>query len=274
MKYLVLGSSGQIGSHLCAYIEKRGDSVVVPFDVVRETSEDLRYNLPLLIEKMRAVDFVFFLAFDVGGARYLQQYQHTYEFISNNVKLMEHGFEALRILDKPFIFASSQMSNMFQSPYGVLKAVGNDYTRALKGIVVKFWNVYGVERDPKKFHVITDFIKKAKSRGRIEMMSSGEEERQFLYADDCCACLLKLSALYPSIPRNKNLHITSFKWTRIIEVAQIIGRQMKAPVVPGDQAVDPIQLFQKNEPDPFIHEYWRPTTSLEEGIARVIAATA
>jgi nucleoside-diphosphate-sugar epimerase len=272
MKYLVLGSSGQVGSHLSEYLQKRGDHVAVPFDIVRDPSEDLRYNLPLLVERMRDVDFVFFLAFDVGGARYLQQYQHTFEFIDNNIKLMQHGFDALRALRKPFIFASSQMSNMVQSPYGILKAVGEDYTRALNGIIVKFWNVYGVERDPKKFHVITDFIKKARTNGKIEMLSSGAEERQFLYADDCCACLHKLSAAYDSIARDQNLHITSFHWTKILEIAEIIGRQMKVPVVPGPSAVDATQGFKKNEPDRSILQFWQPTTSVEDGIARVIAA--
>ena len=273
MRYLVLGSSGQIGSHLCSYLGKNRDDLVVPFDIARDSSEDLRYNFPLLMEKMLAADFVFFLAFDVGGALYLQQYQNTYEFISNNVKIMNHNFEALRLLRKPFLFASSQMSNMQQSPYGVLKAIGDYYTRALGGIIVKFWNVYGVEKDPRKFHVITDFIKKARRHGKIEMMSSGDEERQFLYAEDCCSCLHKLSVLHASIPRDKNLHITSFAWTKIIEIARIIGKQMGAPVIPGPEAVDNIQHFQKNEPDPFIFQYWRPTTSLEEGIARIIADT-
>ena len=273
MKYLVLGSSGQIGGHLCAYLEKRGEHLVIPFDIARESREDLRSNFPLLTEKMHEADFVFFLAFDVGGALYLQQYQNTYDFISNNVKIMNHTFEALRVLSKPFLFASSQMSNMQQSPYGVLKAIGDHYTRALNGIIVKFWNVYGVEKDPRKFHVITDFIKKARRDAKIAMMSSGDEERQFLYAEDCCSCLHKLSLTHESIPRDKNLHITSFRWTKIIEIARIIGRQMGVPVIPGPQAVDNIQLFQKNEPDPFIFEYWQPATSLEEGIAQVIAHT-
>jgi nucleoside-diphosphate-sugar epimerase len=273
MKYMVIGSSGQIGSHLCSYLEKHGNNSVVPFDMARDANEDLRYNLPLLIEKMRTADFVFFLAFDVGGARYLQQYQHKWEFLSNNIKLMDHGFDALRVLDKPFIFASSQMSNMLQSPYGVLKAVGNACTKALNGVVVKFWNVYGVETDPKKFHVITDFIKKARAQGKIEMMTNGQEERQFLFADDCCACLHLLSTKYASVPRDKELHITSFEWTKILKIAEIIGQQMKVPIFPKAEAVDLVQHAQKNEPDPFIFKYWCPTTALPEGIARVIAGT-
>lgn len=272
MKYLVLGSSGQIGAHLCSHLEKNGNAVV-PFDIARDVTEDMRNNFPLLVERMRTADFVFFLAFDTGGARYLQQYQNTFEFVSNNVKLMNHGFEALRLLKKPFIFASSQMSNMLHSPYGVLKALGEGYAKSLNGIIVKFWNVYGVEKCPEKFHVITDFIKKARRHGRIEMISNGQEERQFLYAEDCCECLSKLTASYDSIPRDKNLHITSFQWTKIIEIARIVGQQMNVAVIPGTQTVDPIQHFQKNEPDTYILQHWQPTISLTEGISQVIACT-
>ena len=50
----------------------------------------------ILLEKhIRAADFVFFLAFDVGGSRYLSKYQHTFEFLHNNVKLMSNTFELL-----------------------------------------------------------------------------------------------------------------------------------------------------------------------------------
>src|SRR5262252_2139052 len=128
MKYLVLGSSGQVGSHFCSFISKSNGHEAVPFDLVRTPTEDLRHNVELLTEKMRDVDMVIFLAFDVGGALYLQQYQHTYDFISNNVKLMNNAFGVIRALNKPFIFASSQMSNMTQSTYGALKSIGEHYS--------------------------------------------------------------------------------------------------------------------------------------------------
>ena len=56
---------------------------------------------------------------------------------------MAQTFGFLEKYKKPFVFASSQMSNMSYSPYGVLKRVGELYTRSLKGLTVKFWNVYG-----------------------------------------------------------------------------------------------------------------------------------
>ena len=270
MTYLVLGSAGQIGSALCQFLKRLGHKVV-EFDIASNPEEDLRSNDGLLRQQMQRADFVFFLAFDVGGARYLKTYQHSYEFISNNVRIMNTGFEVLKELNKPFIFASSQMANMSHSSYGVLKALGDFYTRVLNGLIVKFWNVYGIETDSRKFHAITDFVLKAKSEGCIKLMTDGEETRQFLYAEDCCAALYLFSqpALYHTVPREENLHITSFEWHKIIDVAGIVAQEFGVPVIPG-LAQDEVQRFQKNEPDRSIMKYWKPETSLADGVRRVI----
>jgi len=272
MKYLVLGSAGQIGGHLSDYLKQKGDTVI-GYDLVTSPAEDLRKPSQLLLDRMQEADFVMFLAFDVGGARYLKTYQHTYEFVSNNVKLMDNAFDALRQTRKPFIFASSQMSNMSYSSYGVLKALGEYYTRSLNGLIVKFWNVYGVESNPEKWHAITDFIRKAQTKGRVEMMTDGKEMRQFLFADDCCKalCLLAQPETYAAMSREANLHITSFEWSTILQVAELVGEMLHVPVVPG-QSADVVQKDLRNEPDQFLLKYWKPETSLRTGISHVIKA--
>ena len=63
---------------------------------------------------------------------------------------MANAFGLIEKYKKPFVFASSQMSNMSYSPYGVLKRVGELYTKSLGGLIVKFWNVYGIEKDMTK----------------------------------------------------------------------------------------------------------------------------
>ena len=268
-KYLVLGSSGLIGSVLVDLIKRKGDEAL-EFDIVNSPSEDLRIpDNPLLIKKMTSADFVFFLAFDVGGSRYLKAYQHSFEFLSNNVRIMENTFKWLKKTGKPFIFASSQMSNMHYSPYGVTKALGELYTRALNGVLVKFWNVYGVEPDLEKAHVITDFILKARQKKCIDMLTDGKEKRQFLYVGDCCECLLILAKSYDEIPRDKELHVTNFKWHSILEVAEMVAKIYPGTeILPGNSA-DEVQRGKRNEPDPYIFKFWVPTTSLEEGIRKV-----
>ena len=272
MKYLVLGSAGQIGGHLCSFLRQQGDTVL-EFDLVTSPEQDLRKPSPLLLDRMQQADFVMFLAFDVGGAHYLKTYQHTFEFVSNNVKLMDTTFDALKRTRKPFIFASSQMSNMSYSSYGVLKALGEYYARSLNGLIVKFWNVYGVESDPAKWHAITDFIRKAQLKGKIEMMTDGKEMRQLLYADDCCKALRLLAQpkTYAAMSREANLHITSFEWITILGVAQLVGELMRVPVVPG-QSGDVVQKDLRNEPDRFLLQHWKPETSLRKGISHVIKA--
>lgn len=268
MKNLVLGSSGQIGFHLCNVLRERGEEVL-EFDIVNEHYQDLRlYNSPLLDHYMNIADKVYFLAFDIGGSLYMKKYQDSYQFISNNIKIMDRVFDKLKQYDKPFIFASSQMSNMSYSTYGILKAIGEKYTEALDGIVVKFWNVYGYETDEEKSHVITDFIQMAKE-GKINMRTDGKESRQFLYGDDCAECLISLLNNYENVDRNKPLHITSFEWNTIIEIADVIKSLIPCEVIPSTEK-DTVQLDKRNEPDEYILNFWKPKTNLEKGIKEVI----
>jgi len=267
MKYLVLGSEGQIGLELCKFLKKEGHEVLT-FDIEENAIQDLRIK-GIVDSSVKEADFVMFLAFDVGGSRYLKKYQHTYEFIDNNARLMVNTFEALKTHKKPFIFASSQMSNMSYSPYGVAKALGESYTNSLGGITVKFWNVYGPEHNLEKSHVITDFILRAIDYGHITMMTDGTEERQFLHAEDCSNALMILSQKYTEIDRDKELHITNFEWNTILEVAEIIKEEISCKITPSTE-IDTVQLNKRNEPDPYILNYWKPKISLKEGIGKII----
>jgi len=271
MKYLVLGSEGQVGLALTQYLKKRGDTVY-EFDIVRNPEEDLRiYNNAILEKYLADCDFVFFLAFDVGGSLYLKKYQNTYEFISNNVKIMNSTFDLLRKYKSKFIFTSSQMSNMNYSSYGVLKAIGEYYTKVLGGLIVKFWNVYGIENDPEKTHVITDFVLKAKNSKCIDMLTDGTEVRQFLYADDACEAMTTLAQKYAEIPRDQELHITSFEWISILDIAGIIAHHFPGTVIKPSQSIDNVQQGKRNEPDISIKNYWKPKTKMPEGISQIVA---
>jgi nucleoside-diphosphate-sugar epimerase len=222
-------------------------------------------------------DFCFFLAFDVGGSRYLKKYQHTYNFINNNTRLMANGFQYIKQFNIPFVFASSQMSNMSYSPYGVLKNVGELYTKSLNGLIVKFWNVYGIEKDHEKAHVITDFIHKGFETGLIDMLTDGEEEREFLYAEDCCEALEMLMLNYNEFGPEDNLHITSFYSTKIKDIAFMIAGQFNLigrnniKISPSSQK-DSVQMDKRNRPDTFITKWWQPKTTIEQGIAKVFEA--
>ena len=273
MRVTILGSSGQIGSYLSKYLSKKG-CIVREFDVLNGEHQDMTH-IPntYLRNAIMESDFVFFLAFDVGGSHYLKKYQHTFKFINNNTLIMANVFGYLEDYQVPFVFASSQMSNMGYSPYGVMKRVGELYTRSLNGSIVKFWNVFGIEKDMEKAHVITDFIIKGFETGVIDMMTDGTEEREFLYAEDCCEALETIMGCYDQFTCDDELHITTGVSTSILEIAQNIQTLFRdidkeVKIVPSSSK-DEVQKDARNIPDPYIRKWWQPKTSVEDGIAKV-----
>ena len=273
MRVTILGSSGQIGSYLSKYLSKKG-CIVREFDLLNGEHQDMTH-IPntYLRNAIMESDFVFFLAFDVGGSHYLKKYQHTFKFINNNTRIMANVFGYLEDYQVPFVFASSQMSNMGYSPYGVMKRVGELYTKSLNGSIVKFWNVFGIEKDMEKAHVITDFIAKGFETGVIDMMTDGTEKREFLYAEDCCEALETIMGCYDQFTCDDELHITTGISTSILEIAQIIqvlfrniGKEIE--VIPASSK-DEVQKDARNISDPYIERWWRPKTDIVDGISKV-----
>jgi len=273
MKVTILGSSGQIGAYLTEYLRKKGHEVI-EFDKTHDERHDMTVIPNIKLHgAIHQSDFVFFLAFDVGGSHYLKKYQHTFKFLDNNARMMVNAFEYIQKYNKPFVFASSQMSNMSYSPYGVVKRVGELYTKSLNGLIVKFWNVYGIEKDMEKAHVITDFIVKGFETGNIDMMTDGTEEREFLYAEDCCEALETVMQEYTAFTSSDELHITSGISTSILEIARNIqslfkeiGKEVDVSPSPSK---DEVQKDARNVPDPYIKKWWQSKTSITDGIKKV-----
>jgi len=270
MKILVLGSEGQIGAPTCKYLVEQGHSVV-HFDIKRSEFEDLRHPSEYLYREINSCDFVYYFASDVGGAKYLEENEHTYSFIKDNMLIMANVFGVLQKTGKPFLFTSSQMSELSYSSYGILKKLGETMTNDLGGLVVRLWNVYGIEEDEEKSHVITDFCKMARN-GKITMRTDGTESRQLLYAEDCAECFLTLTNLYDTLDKSKNYHITTFEWNTILDVADALKDISGCEVVPGIRK-DETQKNAMNDPDPYILNFWKPKTSLKDGIEKIYNET-
>ena len=273
MNILILGSEGQIGKHLFNYLKKKHK--IFSFDMLNSNSEDLRIHknkkLKSLIKKS---NFIFFLAFDVGGSKYLKNYQYSYKFLLNNLSIIKNTFEELAISKKKFIFASSQMSNMNYSPYGILKKIGEDVTSSLNCISVKFWNVYGIENDPKKNHVVTYFILKGLKSSVVKMETNGKEQRDFLYADDCCEALEIIMNNFDKFKNKKIIDLHSGKFISIRILAKTIskifltyGKRVK--FVPNKNSTDKVQNNLMNKGSNYFFKYWKPKYSLDLGIKKI-----
>ena len=77
--------------------------------------------------------------------------------------------------------------------------------------------------------------------------------------------MIELSRKYEKIDRTKQLHITNFEWNTILEVASIINEIKPCRYIPSS-AKDTVQLDKRNEPDTYILNFWKPKTSLKQGI--------
>ncbi len=268
-KLLVLGSSGQIGSPLVSFLRNLNYEVY-EYDIAGNENEDLRkWPNPELDGLISEADYVFFLAFDVGGSHYLEKYQDTFEFSENNLSLMVNTFRLLAKNKSKFLFASSQMASMSYSTYGLLKQIGEKMTTAIGGKVVHFWNVYGFESDESKFHVISDFIQKGLTTKNIEMRTTGDESRDFLYVTDCCEALKIVMENHEKFPVNMKIHITTGQYTKIIDIAKIIAEKLGATVKEGTK-IDSVQRDAKNLPDLSFQDYWKPIFSIDEGISEIV----
>ena len=97
MKILVLGSHGIIGSGLCKHLKEIGHHVI-PWDIKISSTHDLTNieNMHRLRDVLNFVDFTFFLAYDIGGSKYITNSGLT--FINNNMKIMLNTFNQLRLI--------------------------------------------------------------------------------------------------------------------------------------------------------------------------------
>lgn len=257
---LVIGSDGFIGTPFCSFLEKKGEKVI-RFDIKHGASEDARQaTLPLSF-----VDKVYFLAWDVGGSKYLYEPKLQKNQFDWNLSLMKNVFDQLESAKKDFLFVSSQLSEEVDTVYGVTKRLGEVWTDLLGGVCVRVWNAYGyMEGEDIKSHVISDFIYQALKTKKITMMTNGNEWRQFTHITDLS------NAFYMAL-HTKNLRKTvydasSYEWVRIIDIAHMIAKETGADVIVGNTiGHDPI-----GSPNRGRIPGWLPTIELQDGISAMI----
>jgi nucleoside-diphosphate-sugar epimerase len=254
---LVIGSEGFVGKVFCEFLEKKGEKVT-RFDIKRGEHEDARFaKLDL-----DAVDHVYILAWDVGGAKYLYNEDTQLSQLDWNLKLLLNIMPQLGEAKKPFLFISSQLAAEHDTVYGSTKKLGEVWTRILGGIHVRQWNIYGpIEEESMRSHVISDFVQQALTKNEIRMLTTGEEKRQFIHHEDVC------EGWYKALnEKHKGSHdITSFEWVKVVDVAHIISKLTGAKVIPGEKVGStPLTPITGKIPN------WHPKVTLEVGLQRMI----
>ncbi|SRR5258706_10432032 len=257
---LVIGSEGFIGKPFCRFLEEKKEKVI-RFDIAKNKVEDGR----VFSFNFKNIDKIYFLAWDVGGSKYLYKPNLQMSQLKWNLQLMTNIFNQLEGQKKDFLFISSQLSEETNTVYGVTKKLGEVWTDLLNGVSVRVWNAYGVmEKQDIKSHVISDFIYQALLTKKITMMTSGEEWRQFTHINDLS------NAFYMALNTKGLLRsvydASSYEWIRIIDIANIIGEFTGAVIYPGSQkGHDPIEAINVGR-----IPGWLPSVELKDGIKEMI----
>lgn len=258
LKELVLGGNGLIGSALCGVLHGSG-SEVVSLDLAK--GYDLRDGRT---EDFQGFDRVWFLAWDTGGAKYLNDEAFQHSMYKHNTELCTRVFDILDRTKLPFLFVTSQLAGE-HTAYGMTKLMAEHWARQLSGKVAKLWNVYGWETPGQRSHVVPDLVLGGVANGMVRCATSGAEKRQWLHKTDCASAL---THLFDS--NQEYADITSGEWVSVRDVAATIAGQLDVPLevgsLPGRESLNGPSV-------PLVG--WRAAMSLSEGIENVIAdATA
>ena len=249
---VLLGGAGLVGSALNRKLQAGGEETLV-YDL--KSGFDLREKVPAMPGREA---YYWFLAWDVGGAKYIMDKSQQRTILQNNLRLCEKVFGWLHERNASYTFVSTQMVG-FDNAYGVTKAVGETWAKLVgNAVITRLWNCYDLEAPSHRSHVIPDLIAQGKT-GQIRLMTCGDERRQFLHAQDVADALIHQRDTGQAVA-----DVTSGEWITILDVARIIGATMNATVEVGDQAgyeslVEPTQLL----------EGWTPNIDLRTGVKMI-----
>lgn len=263
---LILGSSGLIGSVLHRKLLEKGYKVL---HILSRNHRDLRINGSLDIFNDIKIKYIYFLAFEVGGAKYLQnEAKQDYIYYSNDA-MMSNVIGWINSRGTKYAFASSSLISD-DSAYGRAKKKGEQKAVQTHAItrVFRLWNVYGFEYPNPKSHVIPDFISQCIKYKKVTPLTDGYELRQFLHVDDTCDNLITLMEKFWDVDCVSDL--SDGKWVSIRDVVSAI--QEVDPncefVFPEKKAKDMKRLTPNNSSK--LHKnLWQQKYDLKTGIQEV-----
>ena len=201
---LVLGSGGLVGRTLVKWLEERD---VIVHHVRNRRHIDLRIPGALDVFNATNLSYVFFLACEVGGSKFIENSARDLQIgiIESNIRMYQVVFPWLAARKIPFVFTSSYLQGT-ANPYGVIKRLGEQWIHNLGaeeaglGRTLRLWNVYGAENVGLKSHVLSDWSEQCVRQGYATARTDGREERQFIHAIDVAAALGAAMLHHASLP--------------------------------------------------------------------------
>ena len=216
IKVVITGGAGFIGSHLVEYWESRNAEVHVIDNLRSGNIKNIKPFKNVAFHKVSITDreAVFDILENASYVHHLAAMISVPESIQKPIECVDININGLlNILDaaakhkvKKIVHSSSaaiygenpespkeiSMLPKPKSPYGITKLDGEYYLQvyhenyALKGIALRYFNVFGPRQDPKSQYAaaIPIFISKAIKNEPIIIYGDGEQTRDFVYVKD------------------------------------------------------------------------------------------
>lgn len=302
-RFLVAGGAGFLGSHLCAAILRRGDSVVALDSLLTGSTRSIgallghdRFSFVEADAESAAsipgrFDVVLHFASPASPPRYLA---HPIETLHAGSSVTEALLKVAQRNGARFVLSSTSEvygdphvhpqheeywgnvnPNGPRSVYDEAKRYAEAITFAYRryfGVdtgVVRIFNTYGPHMDIDDGRAVPAFVKAALAGTAIPMHGDGTQTRSLLYVDDLVDAVLRMADSEDAGPIN----VGSSDELELGEVARrivaIIGSDSEIHYEPR-----PIDDPERRKPDiTKAREIlgWKPTTPLEDGLARTIA---
>lgn len=291
--YLITGGAGFIGTNLSERLVRDGHRVVV----VDDLSAGKRERLPKEVEfhkidicdtaaltgVMPGVDVVVHLA---ALPRVQFSIEHPFEAQRVNVDGTLSVLESARTSGvKRVVYAASSSAYGDQdvmplketlppqpkSPYGLQKYTGEVMMRlwhdihGLETVSLRFFNVYGPHLDPEGAYalVIGKFLKQRSENKPMTITGDGEQTRDFTHVYDTVDAIVR-AAESDQVGNGEVFNVGAGRNVSINEIARLIG----GPVEHVAPRIEPKHTLADSS---YIQHTlgWKPTISIEEGIAEL-----
>lgn len=260
---------------------------------------DLRnYNKALSVfQRHKKIDEIYNLACLMGGMGYIGDEKHSYDIMigSNQIVINIISLSLAFGVKKHFYSSSACVYNMYKQEglnvwlkesdsypampdliYGWQKLFSEQMYEAARishGFEIRisrFHNIFGVngtwdggkEKAPA---AISRKVAMAKDGDEIEVWGTGEQQRSFLYIDECIEGIMKLMESDCYTP----LNIGSDETISINDLAkmtiQISGKNLSIKNIPGNQGV-----MGRSSDNTLVYEKlgWKPSSKLIDGMTK------
>lgn len=308
MKACVTGGAGFIGSHLVDRLLAAGHEVVVLDNLSTGTRESLGLPRPRLslvegdVRDPAAVaaavagcEVVFHQAALAAVARSVESPAEVHDV---NVLGTFHVLEACRRAGvRRVVFASS--SSVYgdtpmlpkredaplrpRSPYAATKAAAEGLmlawqaTYGLETVVLRYFNVYGPRQSPLSRYaaVVPRFVAAVRAGQAPVIYGDGQQARDFTWVGDVVHAL-ELAATAPGAVAAGPINIGGGERVSILALAQRVARAARREVAPRHEPERPGDVRDSLADTTRARATlgWQPSTSLDEGLARLMALPA